>query len=98
MAQVTHQKSNTIFDEKTETLIAIGAATACNCIPCFEHLYEKAITCGLAAEQIQRASDIAGQVKKGANTAISKTINELVGNKEILESHCMQTGNKSCRC
>lgn len=96
MTQATHQTKNTIIDEKIETLIAIGAATACNCIPCFEHLYEKAITCGLAAEQIRRASDIAGRVKKGADTAISKSINELIGNEEILESPCSQAANKSC--
>ncbi len=96
MTQVTHQTGNTIFDEKVETLIAIGAATAANCIPCFEHLYEKAMTCGLTAEQIQRASDIAGLVKKGANAAISRSINELTGNKEIPESPCMQTAKKSC--
>lgn len=98
MTQATHQIRNTVFDEKTETLIAIGAAAASNCIPCFEHLYEKAITCGLTVEQIKRASDIAGQVKKGADTAISKSISELIGSEEILESHCMQTANKSCCC
>ena len=85
-----------MFDEKIEILIAIGAAAACNCIPCFEHLYEKSISCGLAAEQIRRASDIAGRVKKGANAAISRAINELAGNNEIPESHCMLTANRSC--
>ena len=28
--------------DKLELMIAIGAATAVNCIPCFEHLFEKA--------------------------------------------------------
>jgi len=96
MAQATIQMGNIILDERIENLIAIGAAMASNCIPCFEHLYEKAITSGLTAEQIKRASDIAGQVKKGAHTAISNSINELIGDKEILESRCMQTANKSC--
>jgi alkylhydroperoxidase/carboxymuconolactone decarboxylase family protein YurZ len=96
MTQAANQTNDTIFDEKIETLIAIGAATACNCIPCFEHLYEKAITSGLAVEQIQKASAIAGQVKKGADATISKIINEMVGNEDILASHCNQTANKSC--
>lgn len=87
------------LDDKTESLIAIGAALAANCIPCFEHLYEKAITSGLTAEQIRRASDIAGQVKKGAHAAISNSINELIGNDEGVESSpCMQTTVKSCGC
>ena len=96
MAEITSQMNNIILDEKTESLIAIGAAMASNCIPCFEHLYEKAITSGLSAEQIKRASDIAGQVKKGAHTAISNSVNELIGDKEIVGSRCMQTANKSC--
>ena len=96
MTQVTQQTRSAIFDEKVETLIAIGAATAANCIPCFEHLFEKAMTCGLTVEQIQRASGIAGLVKKGANAAISNSINELTGNKEILDSPCVQTASKSC--
>lgn len=96
MTKATNQIKDAIFDEKIKTLIAIGAATASNCIPCFEHLYEKAVTCGLTAAQIQRAADIGGQVKKGAATAISRSIIELMGNEQILESHCMQTTNKSC--
>lgn len=96
MAQDSHQIGNTMLDEKTEALIAIGAATACNCIPCFEHLYEKAVTGGLTAEQIKRASDIAGRVKAGANSAISSSINELIGEEENIESCCQPSGNKSC--
>ena len=96
MAQATNQIRNTRLDEKIEALVAIGAATASNCIPCFEHLYEKAITCGLTAEEIKRASEIAGLVKAGAHSAISSSINELIGDEENVESCCKQTGNKSC--
>ena len=84
----TNQTKNTMFDKKMETLIAIGAATAFNCIPCLEHLYENAITCGLTVEQIKKASEIAGKVKKGAHTAISNSINGLIGNNEIVETQC----------
>ena len=96
MTQPTKQTGDIIIDGKIETLIAIGAALASNCIPCFEHLYEKAIGCGLTVEQIKRASDIAGQVKKGAHTAISNSMNELFGHKEIAESPRMQTATSSC--
>ncbi|MCP3929312.1 MAG: hypothetical protein GY705_09455, partial [Bacteroidetes bacterium] len=67
MEQIEKGSEDLILEEKIEHLIAIGAATASNCIPCFEHLYENAITSGLTVEQIKRASDIAGQVKKGAH-------------------------------
>lgn len=96
MTQTTCQIRNTVLDEKMEVLIAIGAATASNCIPCFEHLYEKAVACGLTADQIKRASDIATQVKAGAHSAISNSINELIGEEKNVESCCKPSGNKSC--
>ncbi len=99
MPRTNDQIGDMNLDDKTESLIAIGAALAANCIPCFEHLYEKAITSGLTAEQIRRASDIAGRVKKGAHASISSSINELIGNDERVESSpCMQTTGKSCGC
>jgi len=84
-----------ILEEKTENLIAIGAATASNCIPCFEHIYEKAITSGITLAEIRRASEIAGQVKAGAHIAITNTVSELVGDKETSDLACRQMANKS---
>lgn len=49
-----------IFHVKMKTLIAIGAATAANCIPCFENLYEKAIGSGISSAEIKWATEIAG--------------------------------------
>jgi alkylhydroperoxidase/carboxymuconolactone decarboxylase family protein YurZ len=88
----------TILEEKAETLIAIGAATAANCIPCFEHLYEKAVTSGITATEIKRASEIAALVKGGAHTAISSAIDELLESKEVNESACGKTSVGSCCC
>jgi hypothetical protein len=87
-----------ILEEKIESLIAIGAATASNCIPCFEHIYEKAITSGVSLAEIKRASDIAEQIKKGAHIALCNTISDLVGDNETSDLPCRQTGNKSCSC
>lgn len=83
--------SETVLMEKTDVLIAIGAATAANCIPCFEHLYEKAVTFGIPTEEIKRASQIAGLIKNGAHTAISSSIDELLGSKEAGGSMCGKT-------
>lgn len=96
MKQVNHQTGEMIIDEKIEILIAVGAAAASNCIPCFEHIYEKATTCGLTTEQIKRASDLAGRVKRGANASLSNSIEELLGSKEIDGSQCLQSTYKSC--
>ena len=71
---------NDIFnDEKTVTLICLGAATAANCIPCFEHLYEKARQAGLTDKEIQGAAQLASIVKKGAHLALKSAIDELIG-------------------
>ena len=85
-----------VLEDKIENLIAIGAATAANCIPCFEHLYEKAINSGITLAEIKRASDIAGLVKKGAHIALTNSINELIGIEELQDLPCDQTTNKSC--
>lgn len=87
-----------ILEERTENLIAIGAATASNCIPCFEHIYEKSITSGITLAEIRRASEIAGQVKAGANLAITNSVSELVGDKETSDLPCRQMADKSCNC
>ena len=87
-----------VLEDKIEILIAIGAATAANCIPCFEHLYEKAINSGITLAEIKRASEIAGQVKKGAHIALTNSINELIRIKEAQDLPCDKTANKSCCC
>ena len=84
------------LQNKVEALIAIGAATAANCIPCFEHLYKKAINSGITMAEIKRASDIAGQVKKGAHIALKNSINELTGIEKTHDLPCSPTANKSC--
>ena len=98
MKSLTDRTEEQMLDSKTENLIALGAATASNCIPCFEHIYEKAITAGVTAAEIRRASEIAGQVKTGAHMALTHTITELVGDKEADDSTCPQMANKSCSC
>ena len=87
-----------ILYDKMKTLIAIGAATAANCIPCFENLYEKAIGSGISSAEIKWAAEIAEQVKKGANIALKNYVNEFI---EIEESHnlaCDKAEKTSCCC
>ena len=88
----------TILEEKTETLIAIGPATAANCIPCLERLYEKDITSGITASEIKRTSEIATLVKGGAHTAISSTIDDLIGSEKVNRLTCGKTAAGPCCC
>ena len=87
-----------VLQNKTEALIAIGAATAANCIPCFEHLYEKAINSGISLAEIKWAADIAAQVKNGAHIALKNCINEIIGIEESHDLPCSKTENRSCSC
>jgi len=91
-------------DEKIVTLICLGAATAANCIPCFEHLYEKAHQAGLTHAEIRGAAQLASVVKKGAHLALKSTIDELLGTDfETRESNPQQpcgctAGNATQNC
>jgi alkylhydroperoxidase/carboxymuconolactone decarboxylase family protein YurZ len=95
--EVKETTRETALQGKTEVLIAIAAATAANCIPCFEHLYEKAVTSGITMDEIRRASEIAGLVKSGAHAAISGSIDELIGPMEDRGPAAVKTAS-GCRC
>ncbi len=66
------------MDERTRVMISLGAATAANCIPCFEHYFGKAEAVGLTPDEIQGAAEIGEQISKGAQMAIRKTVNTMV--------------------
>ena len=99
-AGTCEQKSATSdlkLDKTTQTLIAIGAATAANCIPCFEHIYCQAGSMKISDEQIQAAVDIASKVKTGASLAIKGAINEFM-NKDVQagEQECCMAESSCC--
>ncbi len=84
------------MDERTKLLICLGASTAANCIPCFEHYFGKAESTGLAPEEIQEAVDLASQVKKGAHLAIKNKIDDAMGRKKEYDLPCDRQTNRSC--
>ncbi len=86
------------MDEKTRLLICLGAATAANCIPCFEYYYGKAEAAGLKTEEIEEAVSLASQVKKGAHLAIKNRINMVMGHKKEYNLPCdRQSETSYCR-
>jgi alkylhydroperoxidase/carboxymuconolactone decarboxylase family protein YurZ len=62
------------MSNKQDIQIALGAAVAANCIPCFEHLFEKAKEIGLETEEIQHVVKIATKVKNGAHVSLKTNI------------------------
>ena len=71
------------MDERTKVLIYLGAATAANCIPCFEDYFGKAKAVGLTSGEIGEAVDLASQVKKGAHLAIRNRISDRMGGEKM---------------
>lgn len=74
-------------------MICLGAATAANCIACFEYYSGKAEAVGLKTDEIQEAVDLASQVEKGAHIALRKSIGNMMGReKEYSLPCCPVTG------
>jgi hypothetical protein len=85
------------MDEKTKILI-VWAATAANCIPCFEYYFGKAEVVGLKTEEIQEAVDLGSQVKKGAHMALRNSVSNLMGQEKEYRLPCdRQTGSSCCK-
>lgn len=73
------------MDEKTSVLICLGAATAANCIPCFEHYLKKARELGLPSEAVLEAAELAGKVKSGAHSVMREAIRKFMGQEMKVE-------------
>ena len=84
------------MDERTNILICIGAATAANCIPCFEHFFGKAQEAALTDEEIQEAVDLASQVKKGAHMALRNSISKVMNREKEYSIPCEKSNDRSC--
>ena len=74
------------MDEKTSLLICLGAATAANCVPCFEHYQKKASAPASASEEILEAVELATKVKNGAHLVIRNCIRTFMGGEQAFES------------
>ncbi len=84
------------MDERTKILICLGAATAANCVPCFEHYYGKANDAGMTAEEIHEAINLASQVKKGAHLALKTGIRQIMGEVGEVNLPCSSQPRNTC--
>ena len=84
------------MEERTKLLVALGAATAANCIPCFEYLYCEAGIAGLTHEEIQEVVLLATKVKQGAHVTLKKSINDIMGLEEKYDQPCASQASSSC--
>lgn len=84
------------MDDRTKVLICLGAATASNCIPCFEYYFGSADSVGLTPEEIQEAVDLASLVKKGAHMAMRNAIGNIMGRDKQYDLPCNRQSDSSC--
>jgi len=83
------------MDEHTEIFIALGAAAAANCGPCFEHYFSRAAKLGIGKEDIQKTVDIAVKVRGGAHMVVKDAIQRIMTrNATQVETCC--TGASTC--
>jgi AhpD family alkylhydroperoxidase len=83
------------MDEKTKLLIAIGAAVACNCQPCLDHLHDLAPLSNATTQELQEAINIAKTVRNGAASSMEEFTSSLFGGKTGKE---IKKSDYGCGC
>ena len=84
------------MDEHTEIFIAIGAATAANCGPCFEHYFSRAEKLGIDKGDIQKTVAIAVKVRGGAHMVMKGAIQGILKGKGQGGDNCCSGASTCC--
>jgi AhpD family alkylhydroperoxidase len=82
----------TIYSEAVQELVAIGAAIAANCEPCFRYHFDKARKLGVSKEDMARAVTTAQMVKESPARAVIELAEKYVGAKIVTKQ-----GPDACR-
>jgi AhpD family alkylhydroperoxidase len=90
LAGVAARKS--IYTEAIQELVAIGAAIAANCEPCFRYHFDKARKLGVSKEDMARAVTTAQMVKESPARAVLELAEKYVGAKIVTKQ-----GPDACR-
>jgi AhpD family alkylhydroperoxidase len=76
------------MDEKVQELIAVGAAVAAHCQPCFTYHLNKAKELGLSEDAIKAAVAVGESLQRGAAAAMHKHVRESLGDAIASSSCC----------
>jgi AhpD family alkylhydroperoxidase len=68
-----------LFTEQVAELVAIGAAIAANCEPCFKYHYDQATKLGVSERDMRYAVDLAQKVKDTPARAMLKLADRYLG-------------------
>jgi AhpD family alkylhydroperoxidase len=81
-----------IYTEAVQELVAIGAAIAANCEPCFKYHFDKARKLGVSKEDMARAVTTGQTVKESPARAVLELAEKFVGTKIVTKQ-----GPDACR-
>jgi AhpD family alkylhydroperoxidase len=70
-----------LYSEAVQELVAIGAAIASNCEPCFRYHFDKARKLGVSQEDMARAVTTAKMVKESPARAVVELAEKYLGTK-----------------
>jgi AhpD family alkylhydroperoxidase len=90
LAGIALQKS--IYSEAVQELVAIGAAIAASCEPCFKFHFDKARKLGVSREDVARAVTTGQTVKESPARAVLELAERFVGQKIVTKQ-----GSDACR-
>jgi arsenite methyltransferase len=92
----TSGKTQRIYTPAVGELVAIGAAIAANCEPCFKHHYGQAHKLGVSNEDIACAVTMAQKVKEAPARAILELANRYLGCNASPEEAGVPAPNTCC--
>ncbi len=75
----SHTAAPSLFTDQVAELVALGAAIAANCEPCFKYHYDQATKLGVSARDMRHAVDLAQKVKDTPARAMLKLADRYLG-------------------
>ena len=72
----TEKESSSLYSTAVDELVAIGAAIACNCEPCFKYHFREAMNHGVSRGDVALAVATARKVKEHIAAQVLRTAGE----------------------
>lgn len=94
--QVAAVEQPPMFDERVGELVALGAAIASNCEPCFRYHYRRATELGIANNDLIQAVDVALRVKDQPAQAMVRLARKHLLHDAAPAGGCCGGGDGSC--
>ena len=94
--QVAAIEQSPMFDERVAELVALGAAIAANCEPCFRYHHRRAAELGIANEDMIQAVDVALRVKDQPAQAMVRLARKHLLPDAVSADGCCGGGDGCC--